>query len=417
MHKHEQTLEDRKVNHLILLVGGNPLPNAVAGRLLVRNGGRITLVYSDDTKSVADDLAAWFVKYQVAKVTPKKVVESKAGNIHTEVQNIIDKNESTGLNYTGGTKTMAIHAHLAFHDVLGNKASKMSSYLDSRKLRLIFDDGHYDDAIKNLPAPFELQDFINLHASLRINPCNPPLPSAWLPETALTLAEGWQRSIAKTWKEWFRDHIKPLRQPRFRHELKDSLDNLVGWRYQYWQDYARLKEATPVPFPEGKVGRKLKEELMAAGYPTDLSDLDLGQAYKVLATPSVISAYFQQFEMEELCAWFEAKWLEHHVAGCLEKSGLFDSVYIGVETVLEEDKQHPVCYELDVVGIRGYQLFAISCSTSGGFDTKQKLFEVAMRARQLGGDEARIALVCMSDKPSHIQSQIRATIDKQIRVG
>lgn len=408
--------EDKKVDHLIMLVGGNPLPNAVTGRLLVRDSGRITLVHSDDTKSVADDLKTWFAKYQIFNVIPKKVVESNAENIHTEVHNIIDKNERTGLNYTGGTKTMAVHAHRAFRDILGNSAIKMSSYLDSHKLRLIFDDGHYYDAIANLPAPFELQDFIDLHASLRINPCNPPITRAWLPDTTFALAKGGQGSLSRTWKEWYSDHIKSLKQPRFRHELKDLSENLVGWRYQYWQDEERLK-ATTVPFPEGTIGRKLKQELIAAGYPSDLSDLNLGQAYNALATPPVIlSDCPSHLETEELCAWLEAKWLEHHVASCLKESGLFDSVYIGVEIILEEDKQHPVCFELDVVGIRGYQLFAISCTTSGSFDMKQKLFEVAMRARQLGGDEARIGLVCTSDRPSHIQSESRATIDKHIRV-
>ncbi len=435
---------DKQVNHLILLVGGNPLPNAVAGRLLIRNGGRITLVSSDDTEPVANALKTWFDKHQISSVIPKKVIESNAENIHTVVHNLIDKNERTGLNYTGGTKAMAVHAHRAFRDILGKQAPKMSSYLDSRNLHLIFDDGFYYDAIDNLPAPFELQDFIDLHASLRMNPCNPPLTSAWLPETALTLAQSWQNGLPDTWKQWYDKHIKPLKRPSQKHDLTDPLTGmLIGWRYQNWQDEERLK-VTTVPFPEGKIGRKLKEELVIAGYPSDLSELNLGQAYNALSTPPDIrpdcpanleselnlrQAYNAlstppnirpgcpaNLEMEEICAWLEAKWLEHYVASSLEKSGLFDSVHIGVETILEEDEKYPVCFELDVVGIRGYQLFAISCTTSGSFDKKQKLFEVAMRARQLGGDEARIGLVCTNNKPRHIQSESRATIDKHIRV-
>lgn len=38
--------EKVQVDHLILLVGGNPLPNAVAGKLLARSGGTITLLHS-----------------------------------------------------------------------------------------------------------------------------------------------------------------------------------------------------------------------------------------------------------------------------------------------------------------------------------------------------------------------------------
>ncbi|MCA9999994.1 MAG: DUF1887 family protein [Anaerolineales bacterium] len=410
---------DKQVNHLILLIGGNPLPNAVAGRLLVRGSGRITLVCSNDTEHVANDLKTWFANYQIINVTPKNVIESNAENIYTAVHNLIDRNEYTGLHYTGGTKAMAVHAHRAFRDILGKQAPKMSSYLDSRKLRLIFDDGFYYDAIGNLPTPFELQDFIDLHASLRTNPCTPPLTPAWLPETALTLAESWQNTLPDTWKQWYDEHIRPLeRRPSLKHDLNDPATGmLIGWRYQNWQDGERLK-ATTVPFPAGKIGRKLKQELITAGYPRDLSDLNLVQAYNALATPPDIRPDCPaNLEIEEVCAWLKAKWLEHYVASCLEKTGLFDSVYIGVETILEEDKGYPVCFELDVVGIRGYQLFVMSCTTKWKKpDVKQKLFEVTTRARQLGGDEAHIALVCTNNKPSHIQSESRATIDKHIRV-
>ena len=44
----------------------------------------------------------------------------------------------------------------------------------------------------------------------------------------------------------------------------------------------------------------------------------------------------------------------------------------------------------------GYQLFAISCQATKDIDsTKEHFFECYIRARQLGGDEARTALVCL----------------------
>lgn len=42
---------------------------------------------------------------------------------------------------------------------------------------------------------------------------------------------------------------------------------------------------------------------------------------------------------------------------------------------------------------------------------KEKLFEAHLRARQLGGDEARVALVCFSDKPEWIKDDMRFAID------
>jgi hypothetical protein len=59
-------------------------------------------------------------------------------------------------------------------------------------------------------------------------------------------------------------------------------------------------------------------------------------------------------------------------------------------------------FEVDVAALSGYQLFAFSCTTAWGKATlKQKLFEVLIRGRQLGGDEARIALVTTAKEPKY----------------
>ena len=56
-------------------------------------------------------------------------------------------------------------------------------------------------------------------------------------------------------------------------------------------------------------------------------------------------------------------------------------------------------FQLDVVAIRGHHLYVVSCSIDRDIRMcKSKLFEVAMRSRQLGGDLARSALVCLADR-------------------
>ena len=68
--------------------------------------------------------------------------------------------------------------------------------------------------------------------------------------------------------------------------------------------------------------------------------------------------------------------------------------------------------------MRGYQLFALSCTSSDDKGLcKSKLFEAYRRARQMGGDEARVALVCYSDKPDKIkQSFISQINDSRVMV-
>ena len=48
--------DDKKVDHLILLVGGNPLPNYVAARVLGKEPQNIHLVHTAQTDDVAKAL-------------------------------------------------------------------------------------------------------------------------------------------------------------------------------------------------------------------------------------------------------------------------------------------------------------------------------------------------------------------------
>ena len=52
-------------------------------------------------------------------------------------------------------------------------------------------------------------------------------------------------------------------------------------------------------------------------------------------------------------------------------------------------------FELDVSGILGYQLLAISCSMSiEQGSLKRKAFEILHRSKQVGGDGAKCILLC-----------------------
>src|SRR5262245_6147767 len=109
-----------KSEHLVLLVGGNPLPNVVAGRLLCPEGGTVTLVHSggpQGTKRLAER-----IQQHLPGKTPKfvEVNESEPGEIYRKVRAHLDDvykdrtiPPSVALNYTGGTKAMAVHVAAA----------------------------------------------------------------------------------------------------------------------------------------------------------------------------------------------------------------------------------------------------------------------------------------------------------------
>ena len=70
---------------------------------------------------------------------------------------------------------------------------------------------------------------------------------------------------------------------------------------------------------------------------------------------------------------------------------LFHRVYVRRET--RDSQVRP--FELDVVAVLGYQVVVVSCTVDGRLDVvKHKGMEVSLRARQLGGDEARSIVLC-----------------------
>jgi hypothetical protein len=94
-------------------------------------------------------------------------------------------------------------------------------------------------------------------------------------------------------------------------------------------------------------------------------------------------------------------------------SALNPDITVGVEADLGSQQ-----FQVDVVVIRKHRLYLISCTVENRDDRigkaicKSKLFEVAMRARQLGGDLARSALVCLLEKKvPELQGEVSTTWD------
>ena len=76
---------------------------------------------------------------------------------------------------------------------------------------------------------------------------------------------------------------------------------------------------------------------------------------------------------------------------------LFHNVYVRREGAPDTAKP----FELDVVAVLGYQIVVVSCTLDSKQDLiKQKGMEAILRARQLGGDEARAIVLCSTDRNS-----------------
>lgn len=113
---------------------------------------------------------------------------------------------------------------------------------------------------------------------------------------------------------------------------------------------------------------------------------------------------------EDFCKWLDGAWLESYVLHIVQN--LPDEVR--PQEVFHGVKTKEIDFELDVVAVRGYQPFVFSCTTAGERSAlKLKLFEAILRARQIGGDQARVALVYLQRPPQHPTRSPRADRPRQ----
>ncbi len=355
-----------QTDHLFLLVGTNPLPNYVAALLLVRDGGTIYLLHSGGrygTGEIATRLkqAIQNRQPQVQNVIPYEVDEANGNRIVQKVSEII-KNQpadaSVGLHYSGGTKPMAVHVYRAIEQRFPDG---VFSYLDARTLSLRVDSR--GKPTKSIPVghscTVNLAELVSLHGynkpTIRRTPFQPNLCRSLVEALA-------KRNAIEEWQKWCRE------------SKCQSLPDV--------SQYPLLQKA------------RLAFDTLC-GEP---------------ATPELVAQHLGRKSLKQCSKWLIGEWLEEYVLWAITQ--IADVCGIGdnysVDLKLKRPKGHE--FQLDVAAIRGYQLFAISCMASERKEKcKEHLLEAYVRARQIGGDEARVGLVCCYHDPDALQHEVEET--------
>jgi len=336
---------------LILLVGSNPLPNYIAARVL--RPQRILMLYTSGptgTERVMKGLRSVFsARLHVDVLPPCSVRRSDA----REVRDIVLKyvNRDSHLNYTGGTKMMAVQARLAFREAfraLGDgcgREDSHASYVDEERGAIVFDDGS-EIPTSQIDLGLSLEDLAMLHG-VSIEP------------TARTRGGPTSQDV----HEVLRRVILGNRSIRVHLAEKGS-----------WLRQVSFAKALSDPFiPEHHNLR-----------------------FSVKKIPDV------DWTEERLALWqrfLSNGWLELWVSDLIQQvTGKTPEWSINCELKPVNDEVKGRWFEVDLALILGRRLHVISCTTNANEDTcKMKLFEVGYRARQLGGDLARAALVSFLD--------------------
>ncbi|MEM1043985.1 MAG: hypothetical protein AAGI91_15325 [Bacteroidota bacterium] len=389
-----------------------------------------------------------------------------------------DPDGTVGLHYIGGTKPMSVYAVLkAFVD--GNGVS--FSHLDARKLEMVVDAADpFKDRLD--PVYVGDLDVVNREDLLRLHGWKrePQYYTAGsvehdalvrvarvylAPFMRLMEADGqdgegervrFRHSHAWGYQMW---HVKnglstwsgywsgpdpnPVRErTRFRDGRPASTLYIpaLGSASRSVPDWVRGAEnrhlvagaEADVSDALGEVQHALVEEVRAL-LPTDQEATD-GQDRLWLVRAAQALGFHKRNREEDvwvgdLLRWLRGSWLESLALDALVRAeddlGLHGVAWSvesrpDIQALRTDDGTDDYDkFELDVMALRGYQLFAVSCTTSQGkSDVKKKLFEVLHRARQIGGDEARAAVVSAVRNPAAVQNELYATygLGPQVRV-
>lgn len=340
--------------NLILLVGSNPVPNYLAAMAL--KPAKITLVYSEKTKDPKERLASALSKsLSGVQIDHNGFVNDpfSASDVGVKIRELISDATDTHLHYTGGTKVMSAHALKAFYERNGVPAN--ASYLDEAQVRLRFDDGDVKP-ISEIDLQFSLDRILQLHGVTQKKRDQP---------------EGSPQA----------DDVEAIATAVMRRPQLSSC--LYGERRRL--EDGKIEEAKETPcIPE-----------------------DYGLQLSVPVIPPRDGMNKGCFE-----AWFRfigGEWLEDWVAARIKDVKLDGGIEITIRVNCKRQKTKRT-FEVDVAVIRGQRSYFISCTTdmTRGI-CKSKAFEVLVRARQMGGDLARSALVSLL--PSHIVGELQEDVD------
>jgi hypothetical protein len=125
---------------LFLLIGANPLPNYVSALLLAKMRGTVYLLHTDATLKVAERLSEQIQQGRSDLVlVPWEISKSDPQLIEQQLKRLTGKlgsNADVGLNYTGGSKPMAVQA---YHTLRASYPRGIFSYLDADTLSLMIE--------------------------------------------------------------------------------------------------------------------------------------------------------------------------------------------------------------------------------------------------------------------------------------
>ena len=399
--------------HLILLVGTNPIPNYVVAMYAAKNGAsHYYLVHTLEsgaqqaTQDIAEALRRQLIKRRIElnKITLVPLQDaSNSKTIHSDLKTVlctIPANEGIILNYTGGTKAMAIHSYTWLKENRPDQSKVFFQYLDARSHSIVTDWGRIPETEDMRNDPNVSMDTINTMLELH----GYELLSIGTDDPHPTIALMLGKLIENDQIETFFEMKRLLRM--IYYDVKGICTTKNRLMNQLKDPTAQAAKA------------ELEELLKSKGFLKDIlnsfpHENRILNEDGTLWTPTESSSNNDVARRTKGCIhdYLDGKWLEFHVLRAMKdivfSKGLTAGKHFGhsmkaYKAIGSKD------FELDLFVLRGYQLTGISVTTAGLSEAKSKAFEVMHRARQIGGEEARGILVAnlWEDKVAEMEKDI-----------
>lgn len=414
--------------HLILLVGTNPLPNYITALYLADRIERLYLVHTEKRSGASGTLhIAEGLKKQLSKRLPEVFTEGKirlvslssecdAEKIYQNLDSCLKlaKNARVHLNYTGGTKAMAVHVYQWVKQATEKLALKSPirfSYLDARKYRLIYDEG-VENPSADLRTQVRVED-INELLALHGYPLHKEREENPFPDAMEHMSRIVEDGLAGEFIQWknnilgavYHDGEGWIDNKDKREKKKEEVADKVGSEHPS-VTYAHFKldkvvEAVRRGNREIQDKQWLRELLMA--FPEENRIVNEDGTLWIPAcgtTDEELKSELKKRIKKCVREFLDGKWLEYHVHDTLaelvdEMPDLAIRFGMSLKAKIQKQKEE---FELDIFALRGYQLFGISVTTDGRDHAKSKAFEVLHRVKQIGGDESRGVLIANLDE-------------------
>lgn len=386
--------------HLVLLIGTNPLPNLVVAKWFLHKNENlkvITAIHSNKTYDIARRLEKALKKGNQHENLEFRFLGLTAAGDGVAIQRDLERSFSFDpghklhLNYTGGTKNMAVHAYRFLGSRAGENIS--FSYLNAGDFELKFDDG--SPPIKNLrdekAVRMTINDMLTLHDCRQY-------------EETENGGEYVDWSAANA---FLQDLIEAGRIRDFVNWKNDKI------RKFFYDDRDRLRKPDDVSLAELQVADRNRTRGMAGQtHPFHEQAMQLVQtAFPEkqkwifdekgrLAIPDSRRDYKnKKGDFVQGILYLDGLWLEQYVTQVISdrisEEGLEFRHYPNWR-VLKGAAQKD--FEIDLMIIYGYQLCGISMTTAWREALcKSKGFEIMHRCEQMGGEEARSILITTLD--------------------